>query len=92
MESILSNVKRCYICGSQINLHRHHIFFGTANRKKSEEYGCWVWLCAYHHTLSDESVHQNHKVDLCLKQECQRRFEKTKTREEFRAIFGKNWL
>lgn len=92
MESILSNEKRCYVCGSQINLHRHHIYFGTSNRKNSEIHGCWVWLCAYHHNLSDEGVHFNHMLDLALKQECQRAFEKEHSREEFREIFGKSWL
>lgn len=33
-----------------------------------------------------------HKVDLRLKQDCQRKFEETHTREEFMAIIGRNYL
>lgn len=36
-KSIMSNIKECFICGSIQNLNKHHIFFGTANRKLSEE-------------------------------------------------------
>jgi len=28
--------KRCYFCHNTQNLHIHHIFSGTANRKKSD--------------------------------------------------------
>jgi hypothetical protein len=68
------------------------VFYGTANRKQSEKYGCWVYLCAYHHNMSSEGVHFNKSLDILLKQECQRRFEKDGTREEFRKIFGKSYL
>ena len=35
--SIIQNKKQCYITKSTTNLHKHHIFEGTANRKFSEE-------------------------------------------------------
>jgi hypothetical protein len=69
-----------------------NVFYGTANRKKSEEFGCWVYLCAYHHNMSNEGVHFNKSLDILLKQECQKEFEKNGTREEFRRIFGKSYL
>lgn len=90
-ESILSNERRCYVCGSTENLHKHHIFFG-ANRKWSEKYGCWVYLCAAHHNMSNKGVHNDRMLDLKLKAECQRAFEKDHTREEFMRIFTKQWL
>lgn len=40
--------KRCFLCGATGGadpLDRHHIFPGTANRKKSEKYGLVVYLC-----------------------------------------------
>lgn len=92
-ESILSNVKRCYFCDSPERLHRHHCFGGTANRRLSEEDGCWVWLCADHHTLSSLSVHQNRKMDLVLKIACQSRWEDLNGgREAFLARYGKSWI
>ena len=69
-----------------------NVFYGTANRKKSEEFGCWVYLCAGHHNMTDFSVHFNKELDLKLKKECQKEFEKYGTREEFRKIFGKSYL
>ena len=39
--------KRCFLCGATGGadpLDRHHIFPGTANRKKSEKYGLVVYL------------------------------------------------
>lgn len=69
-----------------------NVFYGTANRKKSEEFGCWVYLCAGHHNMTDYSVHFNKELDLKLKTECQKEFEKYGSREDFRRIFGKSYL
>lgn len=94
MKSILSNERKCYLCGAKDNLHRHHIFYGTANRKLSEKFGCWVYLCAIHHNLTDFSVHFNRGLDLDLKQKCQREFQRQYgcTTERFVQIFGRSWL
>jgi len=87
--------KRCYICGSERMLERHHIY-GGAYRKWSEAYGCWVYLCKHHHTGdmygNKDSVHFNGLMSLALKQKCQRAFEENHTRKEFMHIFGRNWL
>ncbi len=92
MKSLISNDKTCYVCGRN-TVHKHHIFYGTANRKQSEKYGCWVWLCPYHHNMSNDGVHFNRELDLQIKRECQERWEaEYGTREEFRNIFGKNYL
>ena len=45
-KSIMQTDVECYVTHSRINLHKHHIFYGTANRKKSEKWGCWVYLTA----------------------------------------------
>jgi hypothetical protein len=47
MKSIIKgdSEDRCYICGRAEWIERHHIFNGTANRKKSEKYGLTVHLC-----------------------------------------------
>lgn len=90
-KSLLSNEKKCYVCGTTRDLHMHHIYPG-ANRKWSEKYGCWVYLCAPHHNMSNKGVHSDRKLDLRLKKECQQAFEKEHSRDEFMRIFGRNWL
>lgn len=92
MKSILQKNKECFVCRTTYGLHDHHIFYGTSNRKQSEKYGLKVWLCGADHNLSNMGVHFNKELDLELKQLAQRKFEETHTREEFRAVFGKNWL
>ena len=83
---------KCFICGTRNNLHIHEIYYGTANRKKSIEYGCYVSLCAYHHNMSDYGVHYNKALDLNLKQKCQRRFEEKYGHAKFMETFNKNYL
>lgn len=93
MKSIVSNVKECIVCGRTDNLHRHHVFYGNANRSLSEEHGCWVYLCGFHHNMSNHGVHFDKKLDLKLKQMCQLIWEeKNGTRDDFRKVFGKNYL
>ena len=64
------------------------MIFGTSNRKNSEKYGLKVWLCRDHHC----HVHMNREAAINLIKIAQSKFEETHTREEFMAIFGKNWL
>ena len=69
MDSIIQkDLTKCYVCGCSGNLHKHHIIYGTANRKNSEEYGLTVMLCPAHHNMSNNGVHFNKKLDLKLKQ------------------------
>lgn len=91
-KSIMQTEKRCYVCGTTYDIHEHHIFYGTANRKQSEKHGFKVYLCGRHHNLSNKGVHFDRELDLRIKQDCQRLFEKTHSREEFMSIIGKNYL
>lgn len=90
MKSIMQTEKECYICGRTEPLHKHHIYMG-ANRRLSEKYGCWVWLCPEHHT-GNTGVHNNRNLDLMLKKLCQTEFEKEHCRAGFYAVFGKSFL
>lgn len=91
-KSIISDYKECYFCQTTYNLHKHHIF-GGANRKKSEHYGLWVYLCEGHHNMDlKEGVHYNKKRDKELKQLAQSIFESKYSHEEFMEEFGKNYL
>lgn len=93
MESIIQTQKECFICGARDCVHEHHIFAGTSNRKRSERYGLKVYLCGYHHNLSDEGVHFNRELDLKLKRLAQQKFEETYgDRTKFIQEFGKSYL
>lgn len=90
-KSILQITKECYFCGAVRNLEKHHIYFGRANRRLSEKYGCTCYLCHYHHTGSKDAVHENRENDLKLRRICQKRFEEVYT-ENFIKVFGRNYL
>lgn len=70
----------------------HHVFFGTANRAKSEKYKLVVPLC-YEHHLGTYSPHRNRDFDLKLKRMAQEYFEANYgSRDDFRNEFGKSYL
>lgn len=90
-------MKECFLCGRNGNgdpLERHHIF-GGANRKLSEKYGLVVWLCGERcHRTGIFSAHQSGEVADFLHRYGQRKSmqENGWTEDEFREIFGKNYL
>lgn len=84
--------KECYFCKKKQDLHLHHVFFGHANRKISDREGFVVWLCPYHHNMSNNSVHHNREMDLALKRKCQIEYERDHTREDFIKLIGKSYL
>ena len=91
--SILSNYYECYVCHSQRYLHKHHIFEGAGRRALSEKYGCWIYLCARHHNMSDAGIHFNEDFDRKLKRLCQIELEKKEgwSKEDFIKVFGKSY-
>ena len=89
--SIMQREKVCYKTGSTENLHKHHIF-GGCRRAASEKYGCWVWLRADWHNMSDHGVHFNPEFDRQLKRECQEEFEALYGHGRFMEVFGKSYL
>lgn len=93
-ESIISEDRRCWVCGIRGALQRHHCFGGTANRRLSEEDGLWIWLCSQHHTMSNYSVHQDRELDVRVKQMAQYKWEEAHNgdREAFRKRYGKSFL
>lgn len=92
MRSILSNEKRCYMCGKTCGLERHHIFSGYANRKKSEKDGLWVWLCHGCHNEPPNGVHHNRERMEWLRQEGQKAFQREYPDRDFLKEYGRNWL
>lgn len=98
MESIIQKDKsHCFICGMNANLEPldcHHVF-GASNRTKSEKYGLKVYI--HHskcHIFGENSVHRNQKVDMMLKSMVQKKAMRHYgwTIEQFREIFGKNYI
>ena len=64
---LTDDMSKCYITGSTQDIHIHEVYFGTADRKKSIEYGCCVPLRADYHNMSSHGVHFNKDLDLRLK-------------------------
>ena len=92
--SIMQSDEYCYITGSEYNLQLHHIYGGWGRRDLCNEHGFWCFLRGDYHNQAPYGVHEKdgHALDLQLKQECQRKFEETHTRQEFMAIIGRNYL
>lgn len=89
---LTDNMKKCYITGSTQDIHIHEVYYGSADRKKSIEYGCCVPLRADYHNMSNYGVHFNKALDLRLKREMQEAFEKKYSHEKFMEVFHKNYL
>ena len=97
MNSILQTDKtKCFRCGRTIKTEEHHIFDGNPGRKNSEKYGLKVYLChnCHNRDYKHKSIHFDANEMLKLQQIGQRAFmdHYNKTIEEFREIFGKNYL
>lgn len=90
----LNDAGRCAICGKEHGLHKHHVFFGTANRQLSEEDGMVVYLCPDCHEHGARAVHRNREVDVALKQAAERVWMEDRDADEdaFRARYGRSWL
>lgn len=92
MTSVIQGEKECYVCKTRNGLHNHHIF-GAANRKKSDAFGYVVWLCGYHHNLSQDGVHQNRSLDLFFKELAQKHYEAVHgSRQEFIRTWGRSYF
>jgi Zn-finger protein len=94
-KSILQTEKdSCFICGSPLWLEEHHVFGGVGRRKISEKYGLKVYLCHYCHNEPPMGVHHNKKIRKALQKwaqtEAMQHYQWTV--DDFRKIFGKNYL
>lgn len=73
------------------NLERHHIYGGNPDRQHSDDYGLYVDLCKFecHEEVTRE---KNQWLIDQIQQEGQRRFESVHGKEEFKRVFGRNYL
>lgn len=89
--------RRCWLCGRNglgDPLERHHIFQG-ALRDKSEKYGLVVYLCGDScHRNGKKAVHRCRETrdDLMRYGQEKAMREQGWTVEQFREVFGKNFL
>lgn len=92
MRSIIQlDESRCFLCGSAQWLEKHHIF-GAYNRRKSEKYGLTVTLCHYCHNEPPTGAHHNKETMDYLHRAGQEAFERHYPEEDFKEIFGRNYL
>lgn len=92
-KSIISEERKCYICGSVRWIEIHHIY-GAAYRNRSEQYGLTVPLCHYCHNEPPNGVHFNKEIRRKLQAKAQKiamRHYKWSI-EDFRERFGRNYL
>ena len=91
-ESIITQSKRCFYCGSEVGLQRHHCVKGSANRRLAESDGLWIWICPYHHDF----IHgkDGHAHDLTLHRIAEEKWLKHYKKEipDWIERYGKNWL
>ena len=90
-ESIMQTQKECYLCGRKTCLERHHILSGVANRKLSEKYGLWVYLCCDCHTGPDGAQY-NPEKNKELKKQAQIAFEELYGHQKWLSVFMKNYI
>ena len=90
-KSIMQTEKRCYLCNRETGLERHHVMSGTANRKLSEKYGLWVWLCHECHTGTDGAQYDRSK-NIQLRQDAQFVFENLHGHRMWMSTFGRNYI
>ena len=88
--SILQSEKHCYLCGRKTCLERHHIMAGP-NRRWSEAFGVWVWLCHDCHTGTNGAQYDK-ELNVSLKRDAQGAFEEIYSHDEWMEVFGKNYL
>ena len=89
--------RECFLCGRNGQcdpLDKHHLF-GGSNRKKSEKYGLYVYLCHTNcHLFGEKAVHKNRDTMQALHEYGQRLAmeEMGWTQDDFRREFGKNYI
>ena len=93
-KSIMQTDRACYFCGRLDGLERHHVLGGYSsnNRRLSETYGLWFYVCKKHHTDPKEGVQYNKELNLKAKQDAQAVFQSYYGRSLWMQLFRKNYL
>ena len=88
---LVDDIEHCVECGRE-RVAMHHIFFGTDNRKLSDEDGYVIPMCHYHHNGSNAAIHFNRELDLKWKRIAQLHYEHDHSRKEFIDRYGRSYL
>ena len=88
-KSILQTEKKCYVTGAEYNLDLHHCMTGIANRKLADKWGLVVWL---RHDIHMNLHDRDKELEIRLKQDAQRAFEKLYGHDKWMSVFKKNYL
>lgn len=88
----MQDERRCYVSGAAFGLDLHHIYKGNPNRKISDEKGFWVYLRHDIHMALHDHRKPFETLERDLREEFQRKYEETHTREQFRALIGCSYL
>ena len=86
-------MRYCEICGKP-NAEQHHLVFGTANRKLSDEDRLCMDVCREHH----EVFHKYSTISRIIGQlmyernKCAEGYSIEASRESFRLRYGKSYL
>ena len=90
--SILTDdLNHCYLCFGNEHYNEPldmHEIYGGANRQISMENGFCIPLCRTHH----RQITNDNEASSILKKQCQNKFEKEHSREDFIKLIGKNYL
>jgi len=95
VKSILQYNNVCFYHNNECSgvLCTHHVFGGHANRKKSDDWGLTIRVCAYHHNMGGKKcVHENKQMQDELKRYAQEKFEELYDHDTFMEVFHKNYL
>lgn len=84
---IQDDMSRCFICKAPV-AEKHEVFYGSAFRTKSKDWGMVVGLCHICHM----NIHDNQRNDEALKRIGQRVFEDRYGHEKYMEVFKKNYL
>lgn len=90
-KSIVHDMSKCFICGGKGEC-THEVYFGSADRKKSIQYGCYVRLCNHCHNMSNDSVHFNKHLNYWLKKITQEKFEQLYGHDKFMKVFHHDYI
>ena len=83
---LTNNLEQCYLCQNK-KQDIHEIYKGC-NRQTSMKYGFCIPICRNCHSKTEIDS----KLDLQLKKECQKEYEKTHVRDEFIKIVGQSYI
>lgn len=88
-KSILQTEKKCYVTGAEYNLDLHHCMTGIANRKLADKWGLVVWL---RHDIHMNLHDRDKELEIRLKQDAQRAFEKLYGHDKWMSLFRKSYI